>query len=248
MSDIFKGDLKDCVVYDVEIAKEVKDVEGGWDNPDGMGFASAVTYSYAKDKYSFFLGDIPEEMLDVENIDDILPVPPKEFFDEMAGKIAISFNGIKFDSRVVLGNDRILWGPQHHMNAIDGDDVKLSMLTQLGFNVTTTPDCQLGWGNYDILLEYIKARFGINTVAMAEEKLGQRSIHDGSFSLDGLAEGTFGLHKSGHGAHAPVLYRNEQFAELLDYNLHDVRLSKKIFDFIRKYGFIVDRGNRVIWL
>lgn len=45
----------DLIVYDVEIAKEVDSVKGKWDNPEGMGFGSAVAYSYEKDQYFFFL-------------------------------------------------------------------------------------------------------------------------------------------------------------------------------------------------
>jgi len=66
--------------------------------------------------------------------------------------------------------------------------------------------------------------------------------------LDGLAEGTFGLHKSGTGAHAPVLYQEGKYAELFAYNLQDVRLTKKLFEFIKEYGFVVDRAGRRIWI
>jgi hypothetical protein len=201
-------DLSNCVVYDVEIAKNVDDVPGRWDNPEDMGFASAVTYDYAKDQYFFFLGE--------EQKNDLLRL--------LKNRTAITFNGIKFDSRVLLGNDRALgnWGTV--------------------INNSNT----FWWENYDILLEYIKSRFGYDSVAEAEQRLGDKAIHDGSFSLDGLAEGTFGLHKTGHGAKAPILYQQGKYGELLEYNLQDVRLTKKLFEFIREYGFVVDRNGRVI--
>ena len=101
------------------------------------------------------------------------------------------------------------------------------------------------WDNFDILLEYVKARFGYKTVREAENALGDKSIHDGSFGLDGLAEGTLSLHKTGHGAHAPILYRLGHFDKLLAYNLQDVRLTRKLFDFIREYGFLADRSGRI---
>jgi len=202
------GPIRDYVVYDVEIAKEVGRVPGGWENPEGMGFASAVTYSYADDRYRFWLGDAAH-------------MPLCEF---LQGYRAVTFNGVKFDSRVLLGNNR---------------EMTIHGVTENG---------GLGWGNYDILLEYVRARFGYDNVGQAENRLGDKAIHDGSFSLDGLSEGTFGLHKTGHGANAPILYQAGKYAELLDYNLHDVRLTRKLFDFIREYGFVVDRAGRVVRL
>ena len=200
--------MEHIVIYDVEIAKEVENVPNGWDNPEGMGFASAVAYDYATDQYHFFLHKEDKPAL----------------IDLLHTKTAVTFNGIKFDSRVLLGNDRYLnpKGP--------------------------TWDAQLhwGWDNIDLLQEYVKARFGDSDVGEAEARLGDSAIHDGSFSLDGLAEGTFDLHKTGHGSHAPILYQQEKYADLLSYNLQDVRLTRKIFEFIRQYGFIVDRKSRVI--
>lgn len=202
-------DLSKCVVYDVEIAIEVDKVEGRWENPEGMGFASAVAYDYDKDQYFFFLHEDGRQ----------------ELIDLLHTRTAITFNGIKFDSRVILGNDR-------HVNTPQGG--------------TWDKKGNWGWGNIDLLLEYIKARFNYDNVAEAESRLGDKAIHDGSFSLDGIAEGIFGLHKTGHGANAPILYQNKKYEELFSYNLHDVRLTKKIFDFVLEYGFIVDRANRIV--
>ncbi|GAG95959.1 unnamed protein product, partial [marine sediment metagenome] len=60
------------------------------------------------------------------------------------------------------------------------------------------------------------------------------------------AEGTLGQHKIGHGSQAPELYQSAQYADLLAYNFHDVYLTKQIVDFIRRYGFVVDRFGRVV--
>ena len=100
------------------------------------------------------------------------------------------------------------------------------------------------WWNFDILLEYIKSRFNYATVADAENRLGDKQIHDGSFNLDALGTATLGIGKTGHGAHAPVLYQLKQYDALLSYNLQDVRITKKLFDFIREYGYVVDKNGR----
>lgn len=199
----------DHIVYDVEIAKEVNSVPGKWDNPEGMGFGSAVAYSYDKDQYFFFLHE--------EGCKGLIRL--------LYENEAIGFNSIKFDSRVVLGNERKI------------DENGNTWRDDLDY---------ASWSNTDLLLEYIKARFGCTTVGEAEERLSDRTIYDGSFSLDGLAEGTFGLKKIGHGAHAPTLYQQEKYDELLEYNLHDVRLTKKLWEFSLKFKFVVDRKGRVV--
>ncbi len=207
--------LNKFVVYDVEISRQVEDVPGRWDNPEGMGFGSAVVYSYEDGQYSFFLHQ--------KGLGELVRF--------LTGKICVTFNGVSFDSRVIQGNDRV----------IVGDPLITTKSKKSG--VVGIPSA---WKNYDILLKYIKGRFGYNNIEEAMGRLGDRAIHDGSFSLDGIAEDTFGLHKSGTGAHAPVLYHEEKYAELLAYNLQDVWLTKKLFEFIQEYGFVVDRAGRCV--
>ena len=205
-------DLNKCVVYDVEVLRTPDEVDGGWDNPKAMGFASGVAYSYEKDQYFFFLHEEGREKL-IKLLDR---------------NIAISFNGIKFDSCVLLGNNR-----RHDESGTT-------------WRLDTATEPYVCWQNIDLLLEYIKARFQYETVVEAEVKLGDKTIHDGSFGLDGLAQGTLGLNKTGHGALAPLLYKDCKYEELLEYNLQDVRLTKKLFDFVRLYGYLVDRTGKAV--
>lgn len=208
--------LENCVVYDVEVVLPPEDVPGGWDNPEGMGFASAVAYEYRTDRYHFFLHEQGKLEL-IKLLDD---------------RIAVTFNGVKFDSRVVLGNDR-----------------NVSALTEYTVfpTIAAHKAHAVKWHDCDLLLLYVQARFGYETVLEAETALGNKKIHDGTFGLDGLVEGTLGLRKIGHGAKAPILYQNLNYDYLLEYNLHDVRLTKKLFDFLRRYGFLlVDRAGRTV--
>jgi hypothetical protein len=102
------------------------------------------------------------------------------------------------------------------------------------------------WQDYDILLEVVKSKFGVSTVTAAEAKVGAPEVHDGSIGLDGLAEGTLGLHKTGHGAKAPDLIREGKWSDVFAYNLNDVRLTRMLYDFIQKYGYLIDRkGNKI---
>ena len=65
------------LVYDIETLRGPDEVEGGWENPEGMGFASAVAYSYLSDQYYMFLGEKGKQ----------------DLLDMLNGNIAISFNG-----------------------------------------------------------------------------------------------------------------------------------------------------------
>jgi len=199
--------LDNCVVYDVEVVRGSDEIPGGWDDPEGMGFASGVTYDYETDLFDFYLHDAGLEAIR----------------RKLSNRIAVSFNGVKFDSRVIMGNNRGV---------------------NEGF--TVSPGGGYLWANFDILLEYIKSRFQYKTVGQAEERLGDKKIHDGTFSLDALGKGTFGKGKTGHEANAPILYQAKQYDQLLAYNLQDVRLTKELFDFIRKYGYVIDRKGRQV--
>lgn len=193
------------IVYDIETLKKPEEVEGGWDNPEEMGFGIACAYDFFDDTYHFFDGqDGKIELCELLNC-----------------KLAVTFNGIKFDSRILLGNDRLL------MHGV-------------------TANHRYQWYNFDILAEYVKSRFGYTTVAEAEKRLGDETIHDGSFGLDGLSEGTLGMCKNGTGEQAPELLDAGQYSRLYGYCLNDVRLTRKLLEHIKDHGEVTDRSGRVV--
>jgi len=185
------------LVYDVEILRGPDEVEGGWENPEGMGFGSAVVYDCKKDLYVFFG-----------------PKEKKPLIESLYGHKVISFNGIEFDNKVVLGNDY---------------------------------DKNVFWQDYDILIEVCRSWFGLDSIKEAEEKYGKNTVHGkGIISLDGLAQGTLGLRKTGTSAYAPELIKASKWADLFAYNLNDVRLIWKLFCHIRTYGYLLDRNHKYI--
>jgi len=196
--------LRRFVVYDVETLRTPEEVDGGWDNPQGMGFGCACSYDYRDDRYRFFCG----------------PDGQRDLISQLDGRTAVTFNGIHFDSRVLLGNDRLT--------------------DALGM----TYGGGAGWNNYDILLEYIKSRYGYTSLAEAEKRLGDKEIHDGSFNLDGLAEGTLGRRKNGSGELAPRLLDAGDYDRLFAYNLQDVRLTRDLFEHILIHREVVARDGR----
>lgn len=187
------------VIYDVEVLKGPDEVEGGWENPEAMGFGTAVVYDTAPDRY-FFYG----------------PQDKQKLIKMLHGhRDVVSFNGVRFDNRVLMGND---------------------YLSEDGL-----------WDNTDLLLLAVRAKFpGCADVKEAEDKHGAKAVHDNTLGLDGLAHGTLGRGKTGHGAHAPKLIAAGDWAGVFEYNLEDVRLTYKLWAFAKQYGFLVDRGGTVL--
>lgn len=185
------------LIYDIEVMFGPDEIQGGWTNPEGMGFGTAVAYDTEKDQYLFYGPDKKQQL-----IEDLTSV-----------KECVTFNGIKFDDRVLLGNDLI----------------------------------EAPWKNNDLLLMVVKGKFGCETVAEAEEKYTAKVVHDGSIGLDGLAEGTLGLNKTGHGSKAPDLIKACRWAEVYAYNLQDVRLTRHLWEFYQHGGgFLMDRHRNKI--
>lgn len=192
--------LQTALVYDVEVLRGPKETEGGWKNPAGMGFGTAVVYDYKNDVYLFFGPHQKDELISI-----------------LTGNLVVSFNGIRFDNSVLLGND---------------------------YQKDKGP---IRWPDYDILLEVVKAKFKVKTIQEAQMTHGFRAVHDGSINLDAISRGTLGIGKTGSGAHAPELIREEEWAEVYAYNLNDVRLTRKLYDFIKEKGFVIDgAGNQIM--
>lgn len=187
-----------AIVYDVEVLKGPDEVYGGWENPQAMGFGTAVTYHTGRDLYRFYGPDDKTKLI-----------------RHLSGEDVISFNGVRFDNRVLMGNDYL---------SEDGR-----------------------WDNIDLLLLAVRAKFpGCKSVKEAEEKHGAKAVHDNTLGLDGLAHGTLGRGKTGHGAHAPTLIAKKDWPGVFEYNLEDVRLTYKLWAFAKQYGFLVDRGGNVL--
>ncbi|MFH1193238.1 MAG: ribonuclease H-like domain-containing protein [Candidatus Jorgensenbacteria bacterium] len=53
-----------------------------------------------------------------------------------------------------------------------------------------------------------------------------------------IAEANLGVGKSGHGLQAIELYRNGEMEKLKSYCLQDVRLTKELYELIKKQGFL----------
>jgi len=75
-----------------------------------------------------------------------------------------------------------------------------------------------------------------------DENIFNPSTH-GSYGLDACCAANFNIHKSGHGALAPVEWQQAKIGNVIDYCLKDVFLTRMLMDKIVKGGWIIDPKN-----
>lgn len=92
-----------------------------------------------------------------------------------------------------------------------------------------------------VLEPYLKRRLNglpvLDILEHVEQRLGHR------LSLDHLLQATLGQAKTGSGLDAISQFRNGEMDRLKSYCLSDVRLTKDLYEFGRKNGFLRYRKN-----
>jgi hypothetical protein len=199
--------MKPYIVMDAETQLLSNQVEGGWSNVYGMKIASCVTYDSLTDQYMFW------EYKDHENL-----------LKYMNGKLIVSFNGIRFDSKLLLGDKRII-----EPNGITRND-------------------KYWWINADLYIEIWRHILSMNKTDYPKiiEALQKQHFKGGIFGLDDIARATLNREKSGHGEDAPVLYQQKRMIELFGYNLQDVRVTKKLYQFIQQHRYCVTGAYDIV--
>lgn len=61
--------------------------------------------------------------------------------------------------------------------------------------------------------------------------------------LDGVAEATLGVNKSGHGLDAIVWWKNGEIEKVRKYCLNDVKITKDLYDYALKNGILKYKNN-----
>ncbi len=81
----------------------------------------------------------------------------------------------------------------------------------------------------------------IDLLVEIRKSLGRR------LKLDQVAEGTLGMHKSGHGLQALTWWKNGEIEKVKKYCLDDVRLTKELYDFALTHNkLMLKDGSRTI--
>lgn len=83
----------------------------------------------------------------------------------------------------------------------------------------------------------------IDLFAIVRNSLGDNGKGFRGHGLDALARNTLGKGKTGIGEAAPLLGKAGHWAELTNYCLSDVLLTRDLSDFIRKEGYVIDASG-----
>lgn len=196
--------MVDTIVYDLEISKTITEA-GGWNKHNNMGLGSAVAYSFNQDKYFFYLHDTDKSKL----------------IELLNGNRVVTYNGIRFDSKVLLGEDR----------EIEKTESGTGIFVYNKFKTVK-------WLELDLYLQILKAQHNLNDDYLAVGRFPKGG--KGGLKLDGVAQSTLGREqrKTSSGAEAPKMYKAGNFSTLLEYNLQDTLLTQKLYNFILKNGFV----------
>lgn len=138
-----------AIFYDIETQYMSTDfqtsTDDGWSDITRFLFGSAVTYNTKTDLYEFWDKDQKQELIDY-----------------LTGNVVISFNGIYFDSTVLLGNG---WKEKEH--PWYNFDIKEEITKQV-FNVSSTEEALL---TYDP--RKIHGGYSLNGICQKTLKIGK---------------------------------------------------------------------------
>lgn len=146
------------------------------------------------------------------------------------GNTLVGFNSINFDLKVLLGE-----------NTVVTEDYFSVICKDKNF------ECE----NQDIYLKIYRALSGKSRYSEVMDFMRKNpSVQKGVYSLNSIAIATLGntIRKNGKGGFAPELYKTKKLLELLQYNLQDVRVTKKVYEFINEYGYIVNGNYDIVKL
>lgn len=204
--------MVDTIVYDLEISKTIEEA-GGWECHNNMGLGSAVAYSFNQDRYFFYLHNSDKQKL----------------IELLNGNRVITYNGIRFDSKVLLGENRI----------IETTDSGVGIVV---YNKART----VKWLELDLYLQILKSQYNLTEDFRAVGRFPKGG--KGGLKLDGVTKSTLGVEqcKTSSGSEAPKMYKAGDYATLLEYNLQDTILTRKLYDFVCKNNFIKDAFGKTI--
>lgn len=150
-----------------------------------------------------------------------------DLLEYLNSNYVIGFNSIGFDNPLIMGEGHKLDAKGNSSNG------------------------KYSWINFDIMHECKKHLYAIpdetpiNEVFEIFRKNFSTNIK-GVYNLNGIAIATLNKHKNGHGEDAVELFKTKKILDLIQYNLQDVRVTKQIYDFIKKFGYVVNGGYDIV--
>lgn len=157
----------------------------------------------------------------------VLDIETKRGFDEVGGRENFKDLGVS-----LVGIYR--YDTEDYVSYEEKDLVQLGLLLSsaeriIGFNIRRFDFPVLQPYFKDLKLEKLPM---LDLLEEVEHRVGHR------VSLESVSQATLGIGKSGKGTDAIVYYRNGEIEKLKKYCLDDVRLTKEIFEFGKRWSKI----------
>jgi uncharacterized protein YprB with RNaseH-like and TPR domain len=99
-----------------------------------------------------------------------------------------------------------------------------------------------------IMGEKVQIREHLDLLQLIWAATGEYGSHKGGYKLTECCERSLGIAKNGDGALAPALAEQGRWCELIDYCLHDVYLTRKLFKYAQKHGGITSPDGEILKL
>lgn len=144
----------------------------------------------------------------------------KDLIEYLNKNTVIGFNSMTFESPILLG--------EKHKLDVNGNST----------------NGEYSWINYDILIEIRKRLYRTLNKPVKEtfdaHKKNFSPNQKGVYSLNGITSATIG--KWNDKIDCVELYKQKKIIELFNFNLNVTRNIKQLYDFIKKYKYIIN-GN-----
>lgn len=198
---------KDVIITVIKSQLRSDQVEGGWSNVNGMKYGVGGTYSFNSDNYRFWGNEYKKELLEYLN-----------------DNIILSFNGLCFDSILLLGENR-----------------------KLDKNGTTSNN-EYSWNNLDIYIEMWRNMLIMDksNYPLIIEKMTTEKASRDVFDFYSIVNATLNKAKLKNREIFCDLLQEKNFSQLFQYVLYETRLLNKLYQFIKEKKYVVTGSYDIV--
>jgi DEAD/DEAH box helicase domain-containing protein len=165
----------------------------------------------------------------------VLDLETQKTFDEVGGRTHLHLLRVSVTGTYSYDQDQFKIFTEWETPAL-GDLLSKAGLI-VGFNIRRF--------DFPVLEPYLKRSLkhlpALDILEVVEKHLGHR------LSLDHLAQATLGESKTGSGLDAIHYFRNGEIEKLKSYCLSDVRLTRDLYDYGKRHGFLRYQRNQACY-
>ena len=92
--------------------------------------------------------------------------------------------------------------------------------------------------HFDIPCLQPHAPFDLSSIHHVDMFEKMRNVTGKKLPLNGIAQATLGIAKSGHGLDAIAWWNAGEIQKIIDYCIQDVKVTKEVFDYAKQHGYL----------